>query len=455
MRSLHRPSVLFAALLAIVPAAAQTGQNTNHALTGTATQSADHPAWPLAVAGKAIDGNRNGIWADGSCSYTASMAAPWWQVAFAAPSLVHEIVIHPRSDANPVTTRDLLVELKSGAAVVWSQFVATGQASPPRGKAIRLLLPAGGVTGDVVRISRPNVANEPLLLAEVEVLQNAPIPPVNQAIYGTATQITTTTGHDAANAIDGNTDGNLQNGSSAQSSVNGASYQDWWQVTLPRRRYDEIRIWPCTFQPAYPYYVTAYDGATSVGQWFADNPPLTGPFVVTPGTATNPYIDRVRVWRNSFPSPLFLAEVEVINWSAIDAEAKPFGIGCQGTAGIPVLRPTTPPVLQSNFDVALTNVPANPGLAVIATGFSYTSYGALPLPFDLEPLGGAGCQGYVAPDVLQSGAAAGGVLSSTINLPNNSGLIGAEVYQQGFVLDPTTNVVGLVTSNALRVRLGL
>ncbi|MBL8754846.1 MAG: hypothetical protein JNK15_16190, partial [Planctomycetes bacterium] len=53
------------ALLATA-AVAQTGQNINHALTGIATQSADHPSYPAAVAARAIDGNRNGVWADDS-----------------------------------------------------------------------------------------------------------------------------------------------------------------------------------------------------------------------------------------------------------------------------------------------------------------------------------------------------------------------------------------------------
>lgn len=447
-------SLLVASFL-LVPAIAQTGLNTNHALTGTATQSADHPTYPTGVASRAIDGNRNGAWLDNSSNITAAMAAPWWQVALAGPSLVHEIVIYPRADATLTSMRDMLVELKSGSAVVWSQRCCTGGAYPPRGVALRLLLPPGGLTGDTVRISRPNETNGVISLAEVEVMEVAPITPVNWAVYGTATQWPNMgSSYPAANAIDGNTDSYLPNNSCSESSSGGTSMSDWWEVTLPRSRYDEIRVWPSTFQPTYPFYVRAFDGTTSIGTWFANNPPITGPFIVFPGTPA-PYIDRVRLFRNSFSSPLFLAEVEVINYSALDAEAKPFGIGCLGTVGTPALRATTPPQLSANFGVQLTNVPASPGLALIASGTSYTASGALPLPFDLGVLGGVGCQVYVSLDFSQVAIATGGVATSTLAVPNNPGLLGVPIFQQAFVLDGPANALGITTSNALYVRLGL
>ena len=447
-------SLLVSALL-LVPAFAQTGVNVNHALTGTATQSADHPTYPAAVASRLIDGNRNGAWPDDSSNATAPMAAPWWQVALAGPSLVHEIVIYPRADATLTFMSDTLVELKSGSTVVWSQWCCTGGAYPTRGVALRLLLPPGGLTGDTVRISRPNVLNELISLAEVEVLQIAPITPVNWAVYGTATQWNGQgTNYAASNAIDGNTDSYVLNNSCSQSSFGGTSLQDWWEVTLPRNRYDEIRVWPSTSQPTYPFYVRTFDGATAVETWFANSPPTTGPFVVYPSTPAA-YVDRVRVFRNSFPAPVVIAEVEVLNYSALDAEAKPFGIGCLGTAGVPTLRAITPPQLSANFDVQLTNVPASPGLAVIASGLSDTMTGPLPLPFDLGAIGGAGCQAYVSADLTQVAIATGGVATSTLALPNNPALLGFALYQQALVLDGPANSLGLTTSNALLVRVGL
>lgn len=441
-------------LCAAIPAVALTGQNINHALTGTATQSADHPTYPTGVASRANDGNRNGAWVDNSSNLTAAMAAPWWQVALAGPSLVHEIVIYPRADNSLVSMRNMLVELKSGSTVVWSQWCCTGGAYPPPGVATRLLLPPGGLTGDTVRISRPNESNGAISLAEVEVLQIPQLSPVNWAVYGTATQWPGTGSvHPAANAIDGNTDSYYSNNSCARTSITGTSGFDWWEVSLPRSRYDEVRLWFSTvYTTVDPFLVTAFDGTTTVATFSVTTATSTGP---TSLLLPNPYVDRVRVARNGFPWPLILAEVEVFNYSALDAEAKSFGIGCLGTAGVPTLRATTPPVNASNFDVQLTNVPASPGIAVIASGLSYTASGALPLPFDLGLLGAAGCQDYVSLDFTQVAIAAGGVATSTFPVPNNSGLLGFLMYQQAVVLDAAANALGLTTSNALRARLGL
>ncbi|MFO1077835.1 MAG: hypothetical protein U1E73_08930 [Planctomycetota bacterium] len=436
-----------------MPALAQTGQNINHALLGTATQSADHPTYPMGVASRVVDGNRNGAWVDNSSNITAAMAAPWWQVVLAAPHLVHEIVIYPRAD-NPLgSMRDMLVELKSGSTVVWSQWLCTGGAYPPPGVATRLLLPPGGLTGDAVRISRPNETNGVISLAEVEVLQIAPIPPTNWAIYGTATMYPGGSQNPASNAIDGNTDSYQANNSCAMTSVNGATYSDWWEVTLPRNRYDEVKIWFSTWNPPPgPFYVRTFDGATTVATIAVTTATVTGPTSVPlPG---GPYVDRVRVLRNSFPSPLVLAEVEVFNYSLLDAEARPFGIGCLGTVGVPALRATTPPQLTSHFDVSVANVPSAPGLAVIATGFSYTAFGASQLPLNLAAFGAAGCQAYVSPDITQFATATGGVATSALAIPNHSGLLGVALAQQAVVFDTAANPLGVTTSNALRVRMG-
>lgn len=456
---MHRSYRLFLlSLLASTAAAtAQTGQNINHALTGSATQWADHPTYPTAVASRLIDGNRNGIWLENSCNVTAPGAAPWWQVALAGPSLVHEIGVYPRSDVAHANNRDFLVELKSGSTVVWSQMFWTGGGQPPAGVGLRLLMPPGGITCDTVRLSRPNVTNAGITLAEVEVLQIAPITPVNWAVYGTATQSPGGTNYGAQLAIDGNTDCNLNNNSSAMTSINGASYQDWWEVALPRRRYDEVRVWPSTWSTFGSFYMLAYDGPTAVSSQLATNAPTTGPrvFFLSSGTV-NPYVDRVRIARNSLmASPLILAEVEVINYSALDAEVKPFGFGCLGTANVPRLRQLTPPVVSNHFDVELRNVPANPGLAVIAYGLSRTLTGALPLPLDLGVIGAVGCQAYVSAELTQATIAVGGVALATLAIPNSSALLASELHQQAFVLDPVANTLGLTVSNALSVRLGL
>lgn len=432
---------------------AQTGQNINHALTGTATQSADHPSYPTAGAGRLIDGNRNGNWLDNASNITAVMAQPWWQVTLAAPSLVHEVVVYCRADVNQAPyMSDLLLEVKSGSTVLWSQMACTGGGHPIRGGFVRFLLPPGGFTCDTVRLSRPNATNSVISLAEVEVVQIAPITPVNWAIYGTATQSTTTTPWPAGNALDGNTDSFANNNSCSMSSVNGGSGADFWEASVRRRPYDEIKLWPTTYLASMgPLYVRTFDGPTTVQTILVSNPPNTGPSSVLLSGAD---VDRVRVFRNSFSSPVMLAEVEVINYSALDAEAKPFGIGCLGSAGVPTLRPTSPPTINANFDVLVGNMPSA-GIGVLISGLSRTLSGALPLPFDLVSLGASGCQLYTSLELTQVVVATAGNGASSFAVPNHAALIGFEMHQQAAVLDGPANPLGLTLSNALRVRLGL
>ncbi|MCC6671779.1 MAG: hypothetical protein IT458_12005 [Planctomycetes bacterium] len=446
--------------LALVPmllacaAAAQTGQNVNHARTGAATQSADHPTYPTGVASRLIDGNRSGVWADNSANITASMAAPWWQVVLAGPRLVHEVVLYTRSDTDNASCRDLLVELKTGSTLLWSQTVCTGGAYPRRGVAVRLLMPPGGITCDTVRLSRPGVASGVISLGEVEVLQIAQITPVNWAVYGTAAHFPGGTNYGAANAIDGNTDCNMANNSCVLTSVNGAGGGDWWEVQLPRKRYNEVRVWPSNFQSLYTFYVRAFDGTTTVATHLVSNPTGPGPVVIPLTGSPAPQIDRVRLFRNSFQSPLAFAEVEVIHYSALDSAVTTFGIGCPGTAGTPVLRPLTPPAIAGNFDVEVRNVPATPGGVFLLTGFSRSTYGALPLPFDLGLIGAGGCLVHCSVELTQAATATAGVATSRLPIPNLSGLYGAEVHQQALVPDPGANAFGLTASNPLRVRVG-
>ena len=441
-------------LLPFAPVFAQTGQNINHARTGTATQSADHPSYPTAVASRCIDGNRNNQWADGTSNTTAVMAQPWWQVALAGPRLVHEVVLYCRGDYTLTTVTDLLVELKSGSTVLWSQMACTGNGYPIRGGSVRFLMPPGGITCDTVRISRPTATNSTITLAEVEVLEIAPITPVNWAIYGTATSAGGTTNYPAALAIDGNTDSYLNNNSCALTSANGSSGGDWWEVTLPRQRYDEVKVWFSTFNsPVGPFYVRTFDGATTVGTYLVTTATTTAP--VSVALPTNADIDRVRLFRNSFFSPLAIAEVEVLNYAALDAEAKAFGAGCRGSAGVPLLRQITAPIHDDGFDVQVVNVPQNPGVAFVATGFSRTQNGALPLPTDLLAFGAAGCQGYTSLDLTQLVLAGSGSANSTLTIPNLGWIIGLDMHQQAFVLDPSANALGATVSNALKARIGL
>ena len=52
-----------------------------------------------AVAGRAVDGNRNGNWADASCTATREQKYPWWAVDLGREMSVLEVMISNRIDA--------------------------------------------------------------------------------------------------------------------------------------------------------------------------------------------------------------------------------------------------------------------------------------------------------------------------------------------------------------------
>lgn len=443
--------VLLAIMLLVSPFClpAQTGHNINHALVGVATQSADDPNYPNATADRAIDGNRDGVWAHGSMSATLSMTQPWWQVALAGPQLVHEVVLFARADADSLFA-DTRVELRSNGTTIWSQMICTGGGVPIRGGLARVLMPPGGLTCDVVRVSRPTTNPGKVLLAELEAIEYAAVRPTNFARYGIAAQGSTNLGHVAARANDGNTDGYELNSSWSQT-----YWSDWWQVSLERKPYDEIRIWPAhIFGAGGQYQVELFDGASVVWSQYVGPVGITGP--VTLLTSLAPPADRLRILRVSpYIAPLQLAEVEVFNYSGIDAYFTPFGIGCLGSAGTPVLDATSRPTLGSVLGTTVNNVPA-PGIALMITGFSREVSGVLPLPFDLAAIGAPGCLVHTTLDYTQAGAAVGGVFTNTLTIPNTASLINQELHQQALLLDPAAgNAMGVTMSNAGRITLGL
>jgi len=172
------------------------------AIAGTASQSSTFSGG--GSADRAIDGDTDGNYGDGSVSHTGMSpidANPWWQVDLGATKSVGTVRISNRTDccssrlsnfyifasAAPFTSNDPnATKSQSG---VWSSYQSGQPANP-------LVLPVG-VAARYVRIQLVGNAN-PLALAEVEVFGN-------QAIGGTATADSQCRASEAAaNAIDAN-----------------------------------------------------------------------------------------------------------------------------------------------------------------------------------------------------------------------------------------------------------
>lgn len=127
-----------------------------------------------------------------------------------------------------------------------------------------------------------------------------------------------------------------------------------------------------------------------------------------------------------------------------------YGNGCVGTAGTPNLTALSgTPMLGTTFTAQLSNLPAS-SLALVTTGFSESSFGAVSLPFDLTPLGAPGCMILVSPDIATLVINSGGTAPWTLAIPNNPALSGLGFLNQGVVFDAGANALGLTTSNARR-----
>jgi len=131
-----------------------------------------------------------------------------------------------------------------------------------------------------------------------------------------------------------------------------------------------------------------------------------------------------------------------------------FGAGCSGTLGVPGLAAAagSRPALGSTFTAEVTNVTNH--AALLATGFSITSAGGLPLPLDLGSFGMNGCFLRVDPIAVSFLAGAANVATWTWPVPSAPSFFGLTFYQQAFVLDGAANSAGLTASNGAAAVLG-
>ena len=135
-----------------------------------------------------------------------------------------------------------------------------------------------------------------------------------------------------------------------------------------------------------------------------------------------------------------------------------YGSGCAGSAGVPTLAPATGqlPRIGLPFTVHVAGVPPGPLRQTFGLlGASRTTWSGVPLPFDLGLIGMPGCMLHVAGELASSLTAVSGVASWAVPLPYDVALIGAKAYQQALIVDPGTNLLGAIVSNAGEMVLGL
>src|SRR5262249_17820146 len=133
----------------------------------------------------------------------------------------------------------------------------------------------------------------------------------------------------------------------------------------------------------------------------------------------------------------------------------PFGTGCAGSAGVPVLATGSElrPYPGNELTVEAPPVPANPA-ELFSLGLSRTQWGAVSLPFALDNLGMPGCALFASGDASLLRFATGSVASLAIPIPNNQAFVGLAFYNQAFALDPAANAAGATASNAATATIG-
>jgi len=131
------------------------------------------------------------------------------------------------------------------------------------------------------------------------------------------------------------------------------------------------------------------------------------------------------------------------------ATLRPFGRGCAGTAGTPVLHGEDPPRLGRTTTLRLARAPANAPFVGLLGVDSQSWLGAM-LPIDLAALGMPGCELHTAADahVLLTGT------TWPLVIPSTATLLGNRYRAQALVLDAGANAFGATTSTALAMRIG-
>jgi RHS repeat-associated protein len=223
----------------LITANGNAGALTNFALNKTATQSSTHASG--AVASRAVDGNTDGVFVNGSVTHTLNDLNAWWQVDLGQVQSINTLKIWNRVESPerltsfyvfvsdvPFTSTDLTTTQNQAGV---SSYYTAGQCGFPTELAINR-------TGRYVRVQL--AGTNYLSIAEVQILGITP--PTNVALNKTATQSSThSSGAVASRAVDGNTDGVFANGSVTHTN---SDLDAWWQVDLGQvETIGTIKIW--------------------------------------------------------------------------------------------------------------------------------------------------------------------------------------------------------------------
>lgn len=267
-------------------------QQENIALNKTATQSSTLYG---AEAGRAVDGNTNGDYGQGSVTHTDLENQAWWMVDLGGIYDISEVQIFNRTDFCSERLNDYNVSvLDSGQNEVWS----THQTAYPNPDTT---VSTGGVTGRYVKIQLTGENN--LSLAEVVVHGYRK----NVALNKTTTQSSTAYGGTAGKAVDGNTEGDFGLGSVTHTN---SENQAWWMADLGSSyQVNEINIYnrTDTAMDRLSNYTVSLLNENNEVVWSGEQTDYPNPNISIPVNGNGRYVKIQLAGQN----PLSLAEVQV------------------------------------------------------------------------------------------------------------------------------------------------
>nr|XP_025044461.1 uncharacterized protein LOC112547122 [Pelodiscus sinensis] len=211
----------------------------NLALGRPATQSSTFvDKLGRAVAGRAVDGKRNGKWEEGSCSHTHFETEPWWNVDLGSRQSISVVIVKHRED------ECCGGKLKGAQIHVGDSLVNFGKNNPLCGTIIDTrpgslsTICCRGLEGRYVTIVIPDRMGT-LMLCEVEVLSQSCIPPPAAQNLALRRPVTQSSTFDSMNefsgpskAVDGNRNGTYNHGSCSHTMFDT---EPWWNVDLGSR----------------------------------------------------------------------------------------------------------------------------------------------------------------------------------------------------------------------------
>ena len=133
-----------------------------------------------------------------------------------------------------------------------------------------------------------------------------------------------------------------------------------------------------------------------------------------------------------------------------------YGAGCSGAGLSPSLAVVagSSPRIGTTFTLRASGLSAAVLATIGAVGFGNTTWGSLPLPFDLGAIGMTGCSLWLDPALTSVLVQTATTATLPIVLPNDPAIIGRALFAQAFPLAAGANAAGVLATGAIEAIVG-